>query len=143
MVVILLFSSCRNRQEGKGSSNRDPFYTSKGSYDAVRIPLIKPYVLLKLNGDSSWRMNLVETPGSISDVRGVLVRDNFIFLQAGESYCNDEKAKESWAIIQVLDKSEKCFLNQELFEAQSKGHITFKNPDLVYKEFNEKGTYSW
>ena len=145
ILTMGLFSllSCFNRHEKKDQYSKDAFYTSKGSYDAVRIPLIKPYELMKLNGDSTWVMNLIETPGSVSHIRGVSVRGNFIFLKAGESYCNNESVKASWTIIDVLQRTEKCFKDQESFAEASKVQITFRDPNVVYKEFNDKGRLYW
>lgn len=143
IVAVYSFFSCFNGQDKKGAKNIDPFYKSRGSYDAIRIPLVKPYELVKLNGDSSWNLNLLESPGSVARIKGVFIKEHLIFLQAGDSYCNNELVKESWTIINVLDKSERCFNDQKSFEDESHGHINFKVPDLVYKEFSETGDIFW
>lgn len=47
-LLTNLLWSCKNTRNK--SATKDKFYTDKGSWDAVRIPLIKPYELLRLNG---------------------------------------------------------------------------------------------
>ncbi len=142
MLTLSLFS-CFNNNNKKDQGEEDNFYVSKGSYDAVRIPLIKPYELIKLNGSNEWNLNLVEIPGSVSNVNEVSIKGNFIFLRSGESYCNNEKVKKSWVIIDTKNKSEQCFNRQEDFENVNKEDTNFKVPDIVYKEFNDKGEIIW
>lgn len=143
IMSMFSFFSCFNNNNKKVENQGDNFYVNKGSYDAVRIPLIKPYELIKLNGSSEWNLNLVEIPGSVSKVNGVSVKGNTIFLHSGESYCNNEKVKESWVVIDVERKVEECFNLQESFEDKNKGSIDFREPDNVYKEFNDKGKIVW
>lgn len=142
MSILSLFS-CSNNNDKKLEKKVDNFYVSKGSYDAVRIPLIKPYEIIKLNGSNEWSLNLVEIPGSVSNVNGVSVKKNFIFLHSGESYCNDQKVKESWVIIDTENKSEQCYNRKKDFDTQIKGSTEFKSPDIVYKEFNDKSKIIW
>jgi len=142
-MSMFSFFSCFNNNNKKVESQGNNFYVNKGSYDGVRIPLIKPYELIKLNGSSEWILNLVEIPGSVSRVNGVYVKGNTIFLHSGESYCNNEKVKESWVVIDAEKKVEECFYLQESFEDKNKGSIDFREPDIVYKEFNDKGKIVW
>ena len=142
MMTLFLFS-CINNNNKKEQSIEDNFYISKGSYDAARIPLIKPYELIRLNGSSEWVLNLFTIPGSISNVKQVSVNGGLIFLHSGETYCSNEKVKESWVIINPDKNEERCFSNQNEFEMSAKRKIKFDVPDLVFKEFNKNGTIVW
>lgn len=145
IIILISFSlfSCVNNNKKKEPIIEDNFYTSKGSYDAVRIPLIKPYELIKLNGSNEWVLNLFEIPGSVSNVKEVSVKEGLIFLHSGESYCNNEKVKESWIIINPSNTLEQCFSHQDEFKRSVKTKITFTVPDTIYKEFNHKGKINW
>lgn len=141
MTIFSLFS-CFN-SDNKTPKKVDRFYVSKGSYDAIRIPLIKPYELIKLNGSNEWSLNLVQIPGSVSNIEGISVKGDFIFLYSGESYCNNEKVKESWVIIDTQKKIEQCFSIKKNFETQIEGSPNFREPDVVYKEFNDNNKIIW
>ncbi len=142
MIALFLFS-CINNNRKKEQSIEDNFYKSKGSYDAARIPLIKPYELIRLNGSNEWVLNLFEIPGSISNVKEISVNEGLIFLHSGETYCNNEKVKESWVIINPAKNEERCFSHQNEFEMSAKKKIRFDIPDYIFKEFNKKGNIVW
>jgi hypothetical protein len=85
---------------GKQNIGQDNFYTkSNVSWDASRLPLIKPYEAIKLNGTDKWSINLQDIPGSISNVKEINIIKNTIIIHAGETYCNNEKVQEAWFII--------------------------------------------
>jgi hypothetical protein len=141
-IITLFLFSCINNNI-KEQPIVDNFYISKGSYDATRIPLIKPYQLIRLNGSIEWVLNLFAIPGSISNVTEVSVNEGLIFLHSGETYCNNEKVKESWVIINPGKNVELCFSNQNEFELAAKKKIKFVASDLVFKEFNKNGNIVW
>lgn len=57
IIFILIGSgflySCENRSQSK-----DVFYSKKRGLDYERIPLIRRYDLMRLNGSKEWGMNM-------------------------------------------------------------------------------------
>lgn len=114
ILSFLVIISCKGSKK-KNLVSEDNFYTNKSFMDAVRIPLLKPYELIKLNSSSEWVLSLVSIPGSISNVKEVAVNDGQILLHSGETYCNNELVAEAWFIIDVNKKTERGFDNIQLF----------------------------
>jgi hypothetical protein len=130
----------------KHNSVKDKFYTDRGSWDAARIPLIKPYELLRLNGSEEWTMNL-EAPGSVSNIKEINVSGNVIVIHAGQTYCNNIEVSEAWFIIIPNKHIEKGFDNIQDFDKHlaSLGNKDRKLHDVkkVYEVFNSKGKVDW
>jgi hypothetical protein len=155
MKLILAIISCSlltctntNPKNEKGKEKvEDNFYVNKGSYDAIRIPLIKPYELIKLNGSSEWTMNLWEVPGSVSNVKEISVKNKLIMIHADETYCNNNKVKEAWIVINPAKKIEQCFDHKKGFEdfltSLQLNPETLYVPDKVYEKFNANGKVVW
>lgn len=60
-IVIIFFLSCTDTGQKKQTKEvKDDFYTKQSGLDNIRIPLIKPYEVLRLNGAKEWIMNLEE-----------------------------------------------------------------------------------
>src|SRR5256885_4935313 len=103
-----LLWGCRDVR--KDNKVEDKFSSEKySSWDALRIPLIKPYEMLKLNGSNEWSMNLVEIPASVSNIKEINVLQNIIIIYSGETYCNNTKVQEAWFIIIPSKHLEKGF----------------------------------
>lgn len=125
---------------------KDNFYTDKGSWDASRIPLIKPYELLKLNGTQEWIMNL-EAPGSVTNIKEINVIKDIIVIHAGQTYCNNVEVPEAWFVI-VPDKHiEKGFDSKPNFNKylRALGHNNeeLQNVEKVFQIFNSQGKIDW
>ena len=144
--IIFVVLSCKNvRKEKKVEDN---FYTkTNSSWDAIRLPLIKPYELIKLNGSNEWNMNLQETPGSISDIKGINVIGNIIVIHSGETYCNNEKVGEAWFAVVPEKHVEKGFNKKEDFDNYifilKISDIKFRNVDKVYDSFMVNKKIDW
>lgn len=59
LLYTMLLNSCDLFKSRKKDNYRDAFYSNKGGFDRPRIPLIKPYELLKVGAE--WRMELLTT----------------------------------------------------------------------------------
>lgn len=126
----------------------DKFYSNKSSsWDASRIPLIKPYEMLKLNGSNEWTMNLVDIPGSVSNIKEVNVLQNIIVIHAGETYCNNAKVQEAWFIIIPEKHIEKGFEKKEDFDKYLSSLQVIEpklyNVDKISEDFNKSKKIDW
>jgi hypothetical protein len=89
--------------------NVDPFYTNKGEWDDVEIPLIKPYQLVKLNRHDDWDMSL-EQSFMLGDVKKLNVLKSYIFVYSKKTYFNYQAPiKPGWVVINTSKKLEKTF----------------------------------
>jgi hypothetical protein len=140
------FWGCNNAT--KKEDVKDNFYTkTNASWDAVRIPLIKPYELLKLNGSKEWDMNLQEIPGSVSNVKEVNVLQDIIVIHSGETYCNNAKVNEAWFAIMPEKHTEKGFEKKEDFDKYVSSlqiaNPKFYDADNVYHVFSINKAIDW
>lgn len=80
---------------------RDTFYTRRVGFDYIRIPLIKPYEAVLLNGQKEWIMNLRnEGPtSSVINIKQIGVGNRVIVLHSENSNLNGTKVNEAWFVI--------------------------------------------
>ncbi len=145
-LCVFLSLSCRHK------SNRirtDKFYTRPySSWDAVRIPLIRPYALLRLNGNKDWNMNEATIADTICfcNIEEVNVIQQKIVILHSKEPNNDD---DSWFIIIPAIKIEKAFKNKEDFEKYLSlchlGRFNYKiyNVDSVYTVFLKNNKIDW
>ena len=140
-----LFFGCKER---KSKKSEDKFYThTTSSWDAVRIPLIKPYELIRTNGSMEWTMNLNTIPGSVSNIKEVNVLKNVIVIHSGETYCNNEKVQEAWVLVMPDKNIEQCFESKQDFDKQLSS-LQISNPkfyaaDKIYDQFDKNKKIDW
>ena len=146
IITLAFFFSCKGKKK-ENVTHEDAFYTSKGSYDAFRIPIIKPYELIKLKGTKEWMMNFSLTPSSASNIRGVALVDSIILIKSGETYCNYKLVNEAWFIVNLRKKTEKGFEFQEEFQGLINElrlpQVKFLAPDDLYRAFENGNTINW
>lgn len=147
----MLFSSCdsfSNNEKNKGDK-MDPFYKNKGGFDRPRVPLIKPYELLKVSA-GEWWMELLTTDVSLSihNIKGVNVSKGKILLHSkGGTDIRFKQYKEAWFIIDVSGKKEKPFLDyKDYADSLQKLKIVdtiLESPDVLYEDFYKTGNVKW
>ncbi len=101
IFFAVLLNSCDRFKGKKEVKKQDTFYTDDGGFDRPRIPLIKPYELLKVSSDE-WRMELL-APGllalSVHQVKGVQVSNGRILLYSEGSELQNRSYSQAWVII--------------------------------------------
>ena len=127
----------------------DPFYSDLGGFDRPRIPLIKPYELLKVSG-TEWRLEL-QNPDlltlSIHNVKGVNVKNSLILIysEGGTEFLNMQHQK-AWFVIESGLGSEKGFSDERKFNDvvnKLRDRINFHSLDSLYKKFEEHKRIIW
>lgn len=149
LFTVILLSACNNRNP-KEQNMRDDFYVSDRGLDNLRLPLIKPYEILKLNGSKEWIMNL-ETNTlqfSISNVKEVNVISNVIIIHSVDlTYLRGANVPEAWFVIKPSEQIEKGFSNKEEFisylaELGIK-KFEFTNIEKTFLDFSKSGKLKW
>jgi hypothetical protein len=149
VCAVLVSNGCHRRHQAK--IFKDPFYTqSNDSWDATRIPLIKPYQLLQLNGKKEWEMNFFYYPGAISNVKEIDIKDSCILIHRGKTFTRDtsiEEAAEAWFIVSPQDSVERGFRDQRLFWKFLRDHHTaspeWHDIDSVFTAFVRTQRIDW
>lgn len=115
-LVLNVFTSC---EIGNNScvDKQDPFYSTCGGWDYIRVPLLKPYAAILVDPEietNTWTVDLLG-PGTYS-VKRVSVRDSIVYLHCGKI---DEKndsttigvknVPTAWYILDVRNKNEMVF----------------------------------
>lgn len=144
--LLNLFPACKSKP--KENKTEDKFYTtSTSSWDAVRLPLIKPYELIKLNGTEEWMMNFQQIVGSASNVKEINVIDSAIVLHCGKTYCKYEEVREAWYLIIPDKQKEECFSTEDdllkYLALIKKSKPELYSVDSVYNQFDKTKRVDW
>jgi len=131
----------------------DSFYTDAGGLlDLPRIPLLKPYELLRSGNE--WRMEL-NTPVyglSVHNVRGVKVSRNRILIHSvggtqilfGTLFKDYE---EAWFIIDSSTHKERAFVNEKKYKDTLRSlrltDTALLMPTPLYASFEKSGRINW
>ena len=147
-LVVCLVISCYKQNQPEG----DPYYSSKGSWDYHRIPLIKPLEVRSLNGVYSILVS-GNTSVLVYDPRRIYVSTNAVFGEAGSQditvdgkvypagnegpffALRAEGAKLTWF------KSEAAL--RESSEGQSLGTNRMESVDKEFDRFQRTGVCKW
>jgi hypothetical protein len=143
--------SCSSQQKDKEQKGEmDIFYERSGGWDYARIPLKKPYELMKLKNGNTWDINLhaMTLQSSISNVMGVNVIDGIIVIHSTKkTILRGSEVSEAWFVIIPEKEIEKGFDNQNDFTAYASSvgikEIKFYSPDIVYQSFMKKWPIDW
>lgn len=129
-IILALFFLCSCSDNVKIST--DDFYTRGGGLDYVRIPFIKPYEALLLNGNLEWEMNLKYemAASSVSNIKKVNIVQNLILLYSNNTYLNGNKVKEAWFVIIPHQHIEKGFIDHIDYVKYLNGRGILKEPKL-------------
>ena len=149
-VYLLLSCNVRTEQKKQAKEVKDDFYIKERGLDMIRLPLIKPYEVLRLNGSNEWIMNLEAgtLQFSVSNVKEVNVIDSIIVVHSSDiTYLRGEKVGNAWFIIKPSQQSEQGFTVESEFLSELKNQginkPVFYNIDELYKEFVETGKLRW
>jgi len=133
-------------------SNIDRFYWEDSGYDYEVLPVLKPFKLINLQGNSEWILNSSEMPDEINDISPVAsinLYNNKIYGFQDNQYqlnSNEVRIPARWFIIDTQAKKISYFEKETEFKAALKRHNLpekFLNPDEVYEEFKQDPVLEW
>jgi hypothetical protein len=145
-VLTLVNLSCSHKQ-----TKEDPYYTSHGDWDNVRLPLVKPYEAIVLNGSHDW---IVQTTPNVDwffsapNTRKLNVIQRVIFLYCTKTLLSGQDAKEAWFVLMPDKHIEKGFAThlayQDYLNSIGMEHEPKLYPiDQVAMYFGEHDTIDW
>jgi hypothetical protein len=148
-ICAVLLNSC-DLFKGRNEISKDAFYTDKGGLDRPRIPLIKPYELLKVSSDE-WRMELLTTDLlalSVHNIKGVNVsKERILLYSEGGTEVRNNQYSQAWFIIDPsLGKEIVFFDNKQYADTlKSLGIIdtSLGLPNKLYQDFHNSGNLKW
>lgn len=147
--ATVLLNSCDFFKDRNGI-NKDAFYNDKGGLDRPRIPLIKPYELLKVSSDE-WRMELLTTDLlalSVHNIKGANVSNERILLYSeGGTEVRSNQYNQAWFIIDPSRGKEIVFFdNKQYADTLNSLGITdtfLGLPNKLYQNFYNSGNLKW
>ena len=152
VMIFFVLTSChqfRHADKHPGQKPEDGFYTDPGDWDDSRIPLIRPYELIKLKGQKDWGISL-QTPMidvAIHNVDSVNVIDSVIIVHSGETNLRGGvQVKQAWFVLLPGMKEENGYAENEQFvEKLTSLHIrsAFFVPDKLYSIFLTNKKLDW
>lgn len=161
LLIILNLFNCNKIEKIKNDMNPgrpykqagiDRFYWEASGYDYVVLPLLKPYKLMKLQGDEEWILNTSVIPDEISDLAPTLylgIKDTYIY--GFKPHVSSEKdpefdMPEKWFIIDTKNHKIAFFKTKEEFKNElQKLQLTqiFLDPDKIYESYKDDPVLPW
>lgn len=134
----------------------DPFYSSSGDWDSIRIPLIKPYEAISIG--SGWNIQLHVSPLdkeiywyiNLSNVENIAVENNVIMVYTRYRQDVVEEAGQKvlyWFVIIPDKRIETGFDNEDDFlryiQKYGVSEVAWESPDTLYQRFLHTGCLKW
>ena len=135
------------------SCEEKTFYTSSGNYDYCRLPLIYPFILLKLNYDDNWSIadsttikgfypsNVIKFEVEYPFVYGI----DGAFIERGRRLTYEQPTK--WFILDCITKELSEF-DEEMEFIENIERLDVKKTELMntneyYNKYLSKGELHW
>jgi hypothetical protein len=134
----------------------DPFYSSSGDWDSIRVPLIKPYEAISIG--SGWNIQLHISPFdkeiywyiNLSKVEKIAVENNVIMVYTRHKQDVVEEAGQKvlyWFVIIPAEKIETGFDNEDDFLRYVRefniNNVSWESPDDLHQMFLHSGCLEW
>lgn len=156
LISIFVFVSCNLVEEKP--ENVVAFYFDVGGFDYSRIPLIKPFELIKV--DKEWNINTSLLPyekfknvsiyrsyGDFGPIDSIYCKDSIIYGHKGffEYKAFGVDIPEWWFLIDMADSNIYSYENRADFikSLQNQADIRFMTPDSLHKIFYEDYILPW
>ena len=118
LTILVISYSCNMKSNNE---SRKGFYSNDGGWDYARIPLIEPFELIMLHGDSVWSLNTSKLPnysGDMTPLDKFHVERNFIIGHL-QPYVDEEDKEfstpERWFILNTSNHTLEELGNKERF----------------------------
>ncbi|WP_046246091.1 hypothetical protein [Hymenobacter terrenus] len=150
--LALLLAGCAPEVKNPDGSPAEAFYTESSIGDGVRLPLLKPYEILRLTGETHWLMNCFNGLGSIDQVNKVAVVDSVMVLYAAGKIADklrESYISEAWYVIIPAKKVELQFDHRKDFVAYLRtlhvdpARVRLYPIDSVFASFERKYPIDW
>ncbi len=162
LLIILLTAlfSCHKTEKMKEKifperpyeeSQIDNFYWADSGWDYNMIPLIKPYKIIKQQGQQEWLLNSSASKNEISDLaplESIFITDIYIYGVQGENLNFEETATNSsvYFLINTKEMRIQYFDKESDFKSELKKlnlPEEFLTPDEVYEQYKNDPVLPW
>ena len=127
-LLLATLYGCGNRNNNE--NKQDEFYSVTGGWDWVRVPLLKPYEVKRVDPEiktNPWGTKLYSDLYSADRVKRVDVQDSVIYLLCGTvdekkdtTAIGTKNVPTAWFAIDTRTKTEKGFASEEEFNTYIK-----------------------
>lgn len=121
-LFLITFLGCNNVfKKNEKKVIQEEVYTSRGGWDWIRVPLLKPYEVKKIDPDiekNTWVLNFKRQlrNHAATNVKQVNVIDSTIYIACGDSTLFDfQYVKSAWYIISLKKNYEIGFTVESEF----------------------------
>lgn len=156
ITSLLLAALCGCSNKGKSVNERNEFYTTTGGWDWIRVPLLSPYEVNKVDSKiktNNWSVKFFNSLGTYN-VKRVDVKDSIIYILSGKineendsTLVNLRNVSTGWYIIDAKKRIEKSFSSEGDFKAYvSEKHYPvpqWHDIDSLSKALGEGGEVPW
>ena len=151
-LLLLLLAACNIARY----QSPDPFFHSRGEWDNLQFPLIKPYEAVKLDGIEGWGINLPFEPsssllyGGVGYVEKIAIVGNVIMVYTPYDPGFSETMQDRiayWFVlipdehVQVGFKGEEDFL--EYILEYGIHEVDWEGPEGIFQRFTDTGCLDW
>ena len=155
LCIVLLTITCSCIFSSRFESS-NPFYVSSGDWDFLRLPLIEPYEIIKVDESLGWTMDLFIAPveenyyRSVKKIEEIAIEKDIIFIHSSYIESSAEVLGKDvlfWFVIVPEAGIEKGFETEEEFldYTQEIGidTINWFDPLTAFQQFEKTGCLDW
>jgi hypothetical protein len=155
-LLILLLAAlvgCEPQAKNPDGSPAEAFYTEVSIGDGVRLPLLKPYEVLRLSGSPDWIMNGHDDLPGAAYVDKVAVLNDVLLLHSRAKIdvveADTAFYPEAWYIISPTKKQQHTFATRQEFGAflaaqhLDPARVRLYPIDSVFASFQKKYPIDW
>lgn len=166
VLCLMTLINCDKTKEMKGKlfperpyedAQIDKFYWADSGWDYTMVPLIKPFQLIKLQGDNLWQVSTGFNKFdeiSISPIDNVNIVSSYIYGHKAEEIRDFDERKikvpSFWFIINTKKGANESSLSKFESEQEFKVKLkelnlpeTFFNPDEVFEQYKNDPVLPW
>lgn len=143
-LIIIIFSFCTEIKNGDK--------VSYGGWDYKRIPLVEPFELIQMKGETYWSINTHEIPSKVGDLGPV--DSIYVYKYHIIGYCKPYKSiiledyhtAQNWFVVNASDMTIQQFEDQSSFNDAVESIIprfSMYNPEKVYEEIISGKELPW
>lgn len=154
IIILAIMNGCSKNE--MHFRNNDPFYRSSGEIDFLRLPLLKPYDVIKGSDEHGWTIDLFSPSNesshylSVFHSKKIAVENGKIFVYTNSSEQGNKGRNEKnlfWFILNPENEKEIGFSSEDEFlsyiESNGLNEPKWIDIDKAYEQFNETGCLNW
>jgi hypothetical protein len=157
LVMAITLSGCIFRNNKNTENSTDSFYKRISGWDYTRIPLKKPFELLKMKGETEWSLNTdtqwIFKTSDKSFITGAIYPVTLIYCDCDGIFGHADSHQSPMSKVLIPEFWFFLDLHQDTvfsFEKESEFDKKFidkkklmKSPETIFNEFKNKESLIW